>query len=190
MLQALLGSAGLTPDDVDDRRVPGLRPGRPRSSRTRSTPRPASPTTSRSSSSSSRRRAVVLHVDDVIAAAGSGPRSPATATLASKRDALCARSSAATLRRDGGDRRRPARGPRRGDRRRAGARRGPRDTQRGDPRRDDRGLADAPDDGRNGLGAIDRDGWQASLDFMTELGLVPNPVTVENLVVEDFVTTP
>jgi ABC-type nitrate/sulfonate/bicarbonate transport system substrate-binding protein len=32
------------------------------------------------------------------------------------------------------------------------------------------------------LGSIDRDGWQASLDFMTGLGLVPNPVTVDQLV--------
>jgi NitT/TauT family transport system substrate-binding protein len=32
------------------------------------------------------------------------------------------------------------------------------------------------------LGSIDRDGWQTSLDFMTELGLVPNPVTVDRLV--------
>jgi NitT/TauT family transport system substrate-binding protein len=31
-------------------------------------------------------------------------------------------------------------------------------------------------------GAIDRDGWQASLEFMTELGLVPHPVTVDQLV--------
>ncbi len=31
-------------------------------------------------------------------------------------------------------------------------------------------------------GAIDRDGWQQSLDFMTSLGLVPNPVTVDQLV--------
>jgi NitT/TauT family transport system substrate-binding protein len=31
-------------------------------------------------------------------------------------------------------------------------------------------------------GAIDRDGWQQSLDFMTTLGLVPNPVTVDQLV--------
>jgi NitT/TauT family transport system substrate-binding protein len=33
-----------------------------------------------------------------------------------------------------------------------------------------------------GLGAIDRDGWQASIEFMTELGLVPRPVTVDDLV--------
>jgi NitT/TauT family transport system substrate-binding protein len=31
-------------------------------------------------------------------------------------------------------------------------------------------------------GAIDRDGWQQSIDFMTTLGLVPNPVTVDQLV--------
>ena len=31
-------------------------------------------------------------------------------------------------------------------------------------------------------GTIDRDGWQQSLDFMGTLGLVPNPVTVDQLV--------
>jgi NitT/TauT family transport system substrate-binding protein len=36
------------------------------------------------------------------------------------------------------------------------------------------------------LGAIDRTSWQKSLDFMTTLKLVPNPVTVDDLVVEDF----
>jgi NitT/TauT family transport system substrate-binding protein len=41
-----------------------------------------------------------------------------------------------------------------------------------------------------GLGAIDRAGWQASVEFMTKLGLVPNPVTVDDLVVEDFVKAP
>jgi ABC-type nitrate/sulfonate/bicarbonate transport system substrate-binding protein len=30
-------------------------------------------------------------------------------------------------------------------------------------------------------GAIDTAGWQQSLDFMTSLGLVPNPVTVSQL---------
>ncbi|HEY7735699.1 MAG TPA: ABC transporter substrate-binding protein [Candidatus Limnocylindrales bacterium] len=33
-----------------------------------------------------------------------------------------------------------------------------------------------------GLGAIDRDGWQQSIDYMKTLGLVPNPVTVDQLV--------
>jgi hypothetical protein len=32
-----------------------------------------------------------------------------------------------------------------------------------------------------GLGAIDRVGWAASIDYLTTLGLVPNPVTVDNL---------
>jgi ABC-type nitrate/sulfonate/bicarbonate transport system substrate-binding protein len=36
-------------------------------------------------------------------------------------------------------------------------------------------------------GAIDREGWQQSLDFMGTLGLVPNPVTVDQLVTEDLV---
>jgi NitT/TauT family transport system substrate-binding protein len=33
-----------------------------------------------------------------------------------------------------------------------------------------------------GLGAIDRDGWTASIEYLTTLGLVPNPVTVDDLV--------
>ncbi len=32
-----------------------------------------------------------------------------------------------------------------------------------------------------GLGALDTDGWQASIAYMTELGLVPNPVTIDDL---------
>jgi NitT/TauT family transport system substrate-binding protein len=40
------------------------------------------------------------------------------------------------------------------------------------------------------LGAIDRDGWQASIDYMTTLGLVPTPVTVDQLVTEEFLPTP
>jgi NitT/TauT family transport system substrate-binding protein len=35
---------------------------------------------------------------------------------------------------------------------------------------------------REGLGAIDRDGWAESIEFMTGLELVPNPVTVDDLV--------
>ena len=35
-------------------------------------------------------------------------------------------------------------------------------------------------------GAIDTAGWQESLDFMTSLGLVPNPVTVDQLVNESL----
>jgi NitT/TauT family transport system substrate-binding protein len=42
------------------------------------------------------------------------------------------------------------------------------------------------DDAAKELGTIDRASWQASLDFMTSLGLVPNPVTVDGLVSEEF----
>ena len=36
------------------------------------------------------------------------------------------------------------------------------------------------------LGSIDRNGWQQSLDFMTGMGLVPNPITVDQLVNESL----
>ncbi len=35
-------------------------------------------------------------------------------------------------------------------------------------------------------GAIDKEGWQASIDYMTQLGLVPNAVTVDKLVDESL----
>jgi ABC-type nitrate/sulfonate/bicarbonate transport system substrate-binding protein len=37
------------------------------------------------------------------------------------------------------------------------------------------------------IGSVDRDGWQKSIDFMTRLGLVPNPVKVDDLVRTDLV---
>ena len=37
-----------------------------------------------------------------------------------------------------------------------------------------------------GLGAIDESGWTDSIAYMTELGLVPNPVTAEDLVRTDL----
>jgi NitT/TauT family transport system substrate-binding protein len=42
----------------------------------------------------------------------------------------------------------------------------------------------------DGMGAIDRAGWQASVEFMTKLNMVPKPVTLDDLVLEDFVKTP
>ena len=39
-----------------------------------------------------------------------------------------------------------------------------------------------PIQGSGGFGAIDRAGWTASIEFLTSLGLVPNPVTVDDLV--------
>jgi NitT/TauT family transport system substrate-binding protein len=40
------------------------------------------------------------------------------------------------------------------------------------------------------LGEIDRPGWQESIDYMTTLGLVPTPVTVDQVVTEAFLPTP
>jgi ABC-type nitrate/sulfonate/bicarbonate transport system substrate-binding protein len=37
-----------------------------------------------------------------------------------------------------------------------------------------------------GLGAVDRDGWVRSIDYLTSLGLVPNPVTVDDLIASDL----
>jgi putative riboflavin transport system substrate-binding protein len=40
--------------------------------------------------------------------------------------------------------------------------------------------------GGGDLGTIDRDGWAESIAFMTDLDLVPNPVTVDDVVTEEF----
>ena len=37
-----------------------------------------------------------------------------------------------------------------------------------------------------GLGAVDRDGWQASIEFLEDLGLVPNPITIEDVLRDDL----
>ncbi len=37
-----------------------------------------------------------------------------------------------------------------------------------------------------GLGAIDRDGWTASIAYLATLGLVKNPVVTDDLVREDL----
>ena len=55
--------------------------------------------------------------------------------------------------------------------------------QRADPGRDDRHLEEHADR-RAARARSTRAGWQQSLDFMTTLGLVPNPVTVDQLVNE------
>jgi NitT/TauT family transport system substrate-binding protein len=39
----------------------------------------------------------------------------------------------------------------------------------------------------SGLGAIDRDGWTKSIAYLATLGLVPNPVTVDDLVQDGFI---
>jgi NitT/TauT family transport system substrate-binding protein len=37
-----------------------------------------------------------------------------------------------------------------------------------------------------GLGAVDRDGWQASIEFLDDLGSVPNPITIEDVLRDDL----
>lgn len=37
-----------------------------------------------------------------------------------------------------------------------------------------------------GLGAVDRDGWQASIAFLEGQGLVPNPITIEDVLRDDL----
>jgi NitT/TauT family transport system substrate-binding protein len=44
----------------------------------------------------------------------------------------------------------------------------------------------SPASGGGPFGTIDQAGWQASVDYMKTLGLVPNPVTVDQLVRDDF----
>ncbi|HSK52718.1 MAG TPA: ABC transporter substrate-binding protein [Clostridia bacterium] len=37
-----------------------------------------------------------------------------------------------------------------------------------------------------GLGAVDRDGWVASIEFLEEMGLVPEPITIDDLLRDDL----
>ena len=37
-----------------------------------------------------------------------------------------------------------------------------------------------------GFGAVDRDGWQASIEFLDDLDLVPNPITIEDVLRDDL----
>ena len=96
MLQALLGSADLTPEDVEIIEYPDFTQRIAVSGRVPSTPRRASRTTSRSSSSSTGDPAVVLRIDDITPLPGPGLIA-GTATLDTKGDAIAA-FVAATLR--------------------------------------------------------------------------------------------
>jgi hypothetical protein len=46
----------------------------------------------------------------------------------------------------------------------------------------------SPAGGGGDFGTIDEQGWTASIAYLTKLGLVPNPVTVGDLVRTEFVT--
>ena len=176
MLQALLQSAGLTPDDADIVLYPdfgqatALQQGAVDAATGFANNEPIQLKQAGIDT-------VVLTVDSIVPLPGPGLVT-GTATLASKGDALRA-FTAATLR--------------------------AMDEIAGDPQKGvDATFAAVPDlatdpalqrqildatiatwkNTRTGApyGAIDTAGWQQSLDFMTSLGLVPNPVTVDQLV--------
>ena len=125
-------------------------------------------------------KAVVLHVDDVVALPGPG-LIVGQATLDAKRDAIV-RFKDATIRAMTEIAADPVKGL--------------------DPavatvpeleadRKTQLAILDAtiatwavPGGGPDTYGDIDRDGWQASIDYLTDLGMVPNPVTLERLVEE------
>jgi NitT/TauT family transport system substrate-binding protein len=187
MLQALLGSAGLKPEDVTITEYPDFGQGA-------AVAQGAVDAATGFANNEpiqlelSGTKAFVLHVDDITPLPGPGLIA-ARATIDAKRDAVAGfvRATLRAMKEIVAD---PATGL-------------------------DASIAAVPELGQNretqaailaatievwgragatpgeGLGAIDRVGWQASIEFMTKLGgLVPNPVTVDDLVVEDFVKTP
>ena len=177
MLQALLGSANLTTDDVtiveypDYGQATALQQGAVDAATGFANNEPIQ-----------LRKAgiepVVLTVDDIVPLPGPGLVT-GTKTLAGKHDALGG-VHAGDAPGDGRDRRRPAEGPRRDLRRRPRPGQGPRrSSARSSTPRSRRGRTRAP---TRRTGRSTRAGWQKSLDFMTTLGLVPNAVTVDQLV--------
>ncbi len=179
-LQALLASVGLTPDDVELVLYPdfgqgvAVQQGAVDAATGFANNEPVQ-------LELGGEKAVVLHVDDSTPLPGPGMVT-STATLAAKADALRA-FVAATLR--------------------------AMDEIAADPQKGlDASVKAVPDLGKDpatqlailratidtwrnartgvAYGAIDRAGWQASLDFMTSLGLVPNPVTLDQLVNESL----
>jgi NitT/TauT family transport system substrate-binding protein len=183
MLQALLKSVGLTPDDVTILEYPdygqgvAVEQGAVDAATGFANNEPVQLELSGA-------HAVVLHVDGVVALPGPGLIS-STATLGSKRDAIAA-FVAATLR--------------------------AMTEIAADPKAGlDASIAAVPDlassrdtqvailnatiatwspaSGGGAFGTIAHAGWQASITYMETLGLVPNPVTVDQLVRDDLLPT-
>ena len=126
----------------------------------------------------------VLHVDDDHPAPGprAHRRDDRARDQAGRRQGV-RRGDAA---RDAGDRRRPERRDRRGDQGRAGARQRATDPGgRSSMRRSTSWTG--PTQTANGLGALDADGWAKSIAYLTTLGLVPNAVTVQDVLAEGYV---
>ena len=181
MLQALLGSAGLTTDDVDIVEYPGF------TQRIAVSEGAVDAATGFANNEPvqlelSGDKATVLRIDDITPLPGPGLIA-GTAALETKRDAIAA-FVAATLRAMKEIKANPAVGldaaivavPELA---------ADRDAQAAV-------LAatidswTGPVQTTDGLGAIDSKGWAASIDYLTKLGLVPKPVTVGDLVRTDL----
>jgi NitT/TauT family transport system substrate-binding protein len=186
MLQALLESAGLTPDDVTIVEYPDFGQG------AAVTQGAVDAATGFANNEPvqlelSGTRTFVLRVDDVVALPGPGLIA-STATIAAKHDAIggFVRATLRAMKDIVAD---PSKGldasitavPELGQQR---------DTQAAILAATIEAWKRPGTTGTDGIGAIDRAGWQASVEFMTKLGLVPKPVTVDQLVVEDFVKGP
>jgi NitT/TauT family transport system substrate-binding protein len=186
MLQALLGSAGLTPDDVTIVEYPDFGQGA-------AVAQGAVDAATGFANNEpvqlelSGTKTFVLRVDGVVALPGPGLIA-STATIAAKHDAIdgFVRATLRAMKDIVAD---PTKGldasitavPELGQQR---------DTQAAILAATIEAWKRSGTTGTDNLGAIDRAGWQASVEFMTKLGLVPKPVTVDQLVVEDFVNTP
>ena len=178
MLQALLGSAGLTPDDLEIVEYPDYGQGAA-----------VAAGAVDAATGFANNEPVQLELDRRAddgparrrhhAAAGQRADHRRRRRSTTKRDAhrgVRRRDPAG----DGGDRREPDGRPGRGDHRRPGARvdaRRPR-------RRSSTATIDVwtgPAQAADGLGAIDPADWDASIAYLTTLGLVPNPVTADQM---------
>ena len=182
MLQALLGSAGLTTSDVDIVEYPdftqraAVEQGAVDAATGFSNNEPVQLELDGS-------KAVVLHVDQITPLPGPGLIA-ATKTLADKHDAI-ARFVAATLRAMNSIKLNPSVGLD------AAIKAVP---ELGSARDAQMAILAAtidswtgPIQSANGLGAIDRDGWTKSITYLATLGLVPKPVTVDDLVQDGFI---
>ena len=182
MLQALLGSAGLTVNDVDIVEYPdftqraAVEQGAVDAATGFSNNEPVQLELDGS-------KAVVLHIDAITPLPGPGLIASAK-TLTGKHDAIL-RFTAATLRAMNAIKLNPQVGLD------AAIKTVP---ELGSARDAQMAILTATVDSwtgtvqaASGLGAIDRDGWTRSIAYLTTLGLVPNPVTVDDLVEDGFI---
>ncbi len=182
MLQALLGSAGLTTNDVTIVEYPDF------TQRAAVAQGAVDAATGFSNNEPVQleldgTKAVVLHVDAITPLPGPGLIA-ATKTLTDKHDAI-ARFVAATLRAMNAIKLNPSVGldaaikavPELGS---------ARDAQKAILAATIKSWT-GPVQLANGLGAIDRDGWRRSIAYLTTLGLVPKSVTVDDLVEDGFI---